>query len=158
MMHDDEPLLNAQPNYTVHNLMISEMLKTQWILRYAKKSAELWEKIRTRLAWYCAPYESRFLQRSNQQLAITYIGLCLSRRSSRRLFMLVKDYNSATSMLADATFSFDDDSGESLDDEYVVVRTQKVRPPWGHMTAAFLCYSCIGQVCTMVMALFCFPL
>lgn len=30
----DEPLLNVQPNYTVHNLMISENWR---ILRYAKK-------------------------------------------------------------------------------------------------------------------------
>ena len=150
-----------------------------------EKRADLWEKIRTRLARYCAPYKSRYYK---ERLAIIWACVCRAVYTDPTLMLVAQNYNSASSMLADANLDLTTveklwiairdlyvvELRAAIDDvlqpvrengEYVVVLGSRVHkglsgvsPPfhaWGHMTAAFPCYSCIRQVCTTVGALFC---
>jgi len=181
--HDDEPLTNIQPITRSTPDDIGDV-EDPVDVALREKRVELWEKIRTRLARYCAPYESQYYK---ERLAIIWACVCRSIYTDPTLMLVAQNYNSATSMLADANLDLTtveklwiaikelyvielraaiDDVLEPVREtgEYVVVLGTRVHkelsgasPPfhaWGHMTAAFPCYSCVRQVCTTVRALF----
>lgn len=146
----------------------------------AEKRSEIWERIWTRLARYCAPLQSRYY---TQRLAVIWACVRRAVYTDPMLMMLSQNYNAAIDMLEDNKLDLlvveklwtaikelhANDVRAAIDDvlhpvcatgEYVVVfktRVHKDLGPiglpfhgWGHMVAIFPCYSCIRRTCKTV--------
>lgn len=147
-----------------------------------EKCAELWDKIRTRLARYCAPTRSKFYHER-----IKVICACVRRAiyTNPSLMFLSENYKNVYSLLKDYTLhlaiveklwnaiknqtvydiraAVDDvlrPKSETDASEFVIVLGGKVFKDlgcttlpfhaWGHLSAVYLCYSCIRKVCKTV--------
>ncbi|KAJ7236856.1 hypothetical protein B0H12DRAFT_1139714 [Mycena haematopus] len=140
----------------------------------------LWEKIRTRLARYCAPAKSKFYDER-----ITIIHACVRRAiyTDAKLLVVAQNYKNVMALLTDTALDvqtveklwhairhlYVHEVRAALDDvlrpndgpgEYVTVLGGRVYKDlsgisfpfhaWGHMTALFQCYSCVRRVCKTV--------
>lgn len=145
-----------------------------------EKRQEIWEKIWTRLARYCAPFRSRYY---NERVAVIWASVCRAVYTDPALMLLAQNYRYVTSLLSDATLDLATverlwnaiknlyvyDVRAAIDDvfhpirdkaDYVLVLGIRVHkeltdaaPPvhaWGHMTAFYACYSCVRKVCKSV--------
>lgn len=145
-----------------------------------EKRREIWEKIWTRLARYCAPINSRFYQ---ERIKVIYACVRRAVYTEPTLMLAAQNYLTVTSFLQDSTLDLAaveklwraikglavEDIRAAVDDvlrpwtdsgEYVVVLNARVYKTlsgdslpfhaWGHMSAVFLCYSCIRRSCKTV--------
>ncbi|KAJ7173002.1 hypothetical protein C8R43DRAFT_678769 [Mycena crocata] len=145
-----------------------------------EKCSLLWEKIKTRLARYCAPASSKFYQER-----IRVIHACVRRAiyTDPKLLVVAQNYNTVMALLTDTTLEvriveklwhairhlYVHEVRAAIDDmlrpkdgpgEYVSVLGGRVYKDlsgrefpfhaWGHMTALFMCYSCVRRVCKTV--------
>ncbi|KAJ7481883.1 hypothetical protein FB451DRAFT_1350765 [Mycena latifolia] len=145
-----------------------------------EKCTLLWEKIKTRLARYCAPASSRFYKER-----IKVIHACVRRAiyTDAKLLVVAQGYASVMEFLTDTALDvriveklwhairhlYVHEVRAAIDDvlrpgdgpgEYVVVLGGRVYKDlsdrafpfhaWGHMTALFMCYSCVRRVCKTV--------
>ncbi|KAJ7216361.1 hypothetical protein GGX14DRAFT_604450 [Mycena pura] len=140
----------------------------------------LWEKIKTRLARYCAPIRSKFYA---ERLEVIYACVRRAICTDTKLLLVAQNYQTVTALLADVTLDvavveklwqairFLDmhHVRAAVDDvlrpqnspvEYIVVLDGRVYKSlsgesfpfhaWGHMTALFMCYTCVRRVCKTV--------
>ncbi|KAJ6624702.1 hypothetical protein B0H10DRAFT_715431 [Mycena sp. CBHHK59/15] len=140
----------------------------------------LWEKIKTRLARYCAPAYSIYYKER-----IKVIHSCVRRAiyTDAKLLIVAQNYKTVMAMLMDSTLDvliveklwhairhlYVHEVRAAIDDvlrptggpgEYVMVLGGRVYKDlsdqpfpfhaWGHMTALFMCYSCVRRVCKTV--------
>lgn len=145
-----------------------------------EKCAVLWEKIRTRLARYCAPVGSRFY---DERIAVIHGCVRRAIYTDAKLLVVAQNYESVVALLTDTTLDVRivdklwyairsmwvyevraaiDDVVRPADGpgEYVAVLGGRVYKDlsdcefkfhfWGHMTAVFRCYSCVRRVCKSV--------
>ncbi|KAJ7677602.1 hypothetical protein B0H17DRAFT_1139485 [Mycena rosella] len=144
-----------------------------------EKCTLLWEKIKTRLARYCAPASSRFYKER-----IKVIHACVRRAiyTDAKLLVVAQNYMTVTAFLVDASLDvrivetlwhairhlYVHEVRAAIDDvlrpadgpgEYVAVLGGRVYKDlsgrsfpfhaWGHMTALFMCYSCVEEIVTL---------
>lgn len=181
--HDDRPLARTPPSSTpIYN---DDQLEIEDPVDVAlrEKRREIWEKIWTRLARYCAPSNSRFYQ---ERIKVIYACVRRAIYIDPTLMLAAQNYVTVTSFLRDSTLDLAtvekfwmaikgltvDDVRAAVDDvlrpwsdggEYVVVLNARVYKTtsgdtlpfhaWGHMAAVFLCYSCIRRACQTVSTL-----
>ncbi|KAF7366312.1 FAD-binding-3 domain-containing protein [Mycena sanguinolenta] len=140
----------------------------------------LWEKLRTRLARYCAPAKSKFY---NERIAIIHACVRRAIYTDTKLLVVAQNYKNVMALLTDNTLDvqiveklwnairllYVYEVRAAIDDvlrpkdgpgEYVTVLGGRVyKDPsgisfpfhaWGHITALFQCYSCVRRVCTTV--------
>ncbi|KAJ7616364.1 hypothetical protein DFH06DRAFT_1239171 [Mycena polygramma] len=140
----------------------------------------LWEKIKTRLARYCAPATSKFYHER-----IYVIHACVRRAiyTDAKLLVVAQNYDTVTALLSDTTLDvqiveklwhairhlYVHEVRAAIDDvlrpaflpgEYVTLLGGRLYKDlsgisfpfhaWGHMTALFMCYSCVRRVCKTV--------
>ncbi|KAJ7468940.1 hypothetical protein B0H11DRAFT_1395233 [Mycena galericulata] len=145
-----------------------------------EKCSLLWEKIKTRLARYCAPALSKYYKER-----INIIHACVRRAiyTDPKLLVVAQNYASVTGLLEDAALDvriveklwcairnlYVHEVRAAIDDvlrprdgpgEYVAVLGGRVYKDlsggpfpfhaWGHMAALFMCYSCVRRVCKTV--------
>ncbi|KAJ7121123.1 hypothetical protein C8R44DRAFT_172226 [Mycena epipterygia] len=145
-----------------------------------EKCSLLWEKIKTRLARYCAPASSRYYKER-----IKVIHACIRRAiyTDAKLLVVAQNYDTVMALLTDATLDlrivetlwhairhlYVHEVRAAIDDvlrptdgpgEYVSILGGRVYKDlsgrsfpfhaWGHMTALFMCYSCVRRVCKTV--------
>ncbi|KII91668.1 hypothetical protein PLICRDRAFT_516928 [Plicaturopsis crispa FD-325 SS-3] len=145
-----------------------------------EKCTLLWEKIRTRLAKYCAPAQSRFPDER-----VKVIMACVRRAiyTDPALMLLAQGYKDVMSLLKDSSLDVSTvsklwlaiqglsvyDIRAAIDDvlrpksskgDYVKVLGGKIYKDqsdmewplhaWGHLTAVYKCYSCARRVCNTV--------
>ncbi|KAJ6481929.1 hypothetical protein C8R45DRAFT_1003487 [Mycena sanguinolenta] len=140
----------------------------------------LWEKIRTRLARYCAPAKSKFY---NERIKVIHACVRRAIYTEPKLLVIAQNYKNVMALLTDTTLDvqiverlwnavrllYVHEVRAAIDDvlrpkdgpgEYVTVLGGRVyKDPsgisfpfhaWGHITALFQCYSCVRRVCTTV--------
>lgn len=178
-VYDDEPLEKPK-KHAVPQCVDLEDIEDPVDVALREKREELWEKIWTRLARYCAPARSRYY---NERVAVIWSCMARAVYTDRYLMVVAQNYRYVTSMLFDAELDlptverlwkaikdlYVDDVRAAIDDvlhpirergEYVVVFGIRVHKElsgsnlpfhgWGHMTAVFPCYSCVRRVCKTV--------
>ncbi|KAJ3508643.1 hypothetical protein NLJ89_g5641 [Agrocybe chaxingu] len=176
---DEEPLAKSRI-VTPSRLNDTEDVEDPVDVALREKRQELWEKIWTRLARYCSPYQSRFYK---ERVAVIWACVCRAIYTDPTLMLVAQNYRYVTSMLSDAKMDlpmveklwkaikvlYVFDVRAAVDDvlhpmretgEYVVVFGTRVHKElsgaslsfhgWGHMTAVFPCYSCVRRVCKTV--------
>ncbi|KAJ7224757.1 hypothetical protein C8J57DRAFT_230969 [Mycena rebaudengoi] len=140
----------------------------------------LWERIKTRLARYCAPAYSIYYQER-----IKIIHACVRRAiyTDPKLLVVAQNYKTVMALLMDTSLDvliveklwnsirllYVHEVRAAIDDvlrpsggagEYVHILGGRVYKnlsgqsfpfhAWGHMTALFMCYSCVRRVCKTV--------
>jgi hypothetical protein len=174
--HDNTPLVAKACKPAAEVIDVEDPLDV--VLR--EKAWELREKIRTRLARYCAPSFSRYYQERFQ-----VIFACVRRAiyTDPALMLLAQKYKSVMSLLQnsanldmalveklwnaisnlsvfDARAAVDDVLRPREDGDYVLVLGGRVYKDvdctnwpfhaWGHLTAIYMCYSCVRSTCKTV--------
>ncbi|KAJ7628768.1 hypothetical protein FB45DRAFT_43980 [Roridomyces roridus] len=142
-----------------------------------EKCLLLWEKIKTRLARYCAPAISRYY---NERIKIIHACVRRAIYTDPKLLVAAQNYPTVTALLTDATLDlriveklwdaircvYVHEVRAAIDDvlrpkdgpgEYMELLGGRVYKDlsstpfpfhaWGHMTALFMCYSCVRRVC-----------
>ncbi|KAJ6562421.1 hypothetical protein B0H19DRAFT_1259997 [Mycena capillaripes] len=140
----------------------------------------LWEKIKTRLARYCAPASSKFYK---ERLHVIYACVRRAIYTDAKLLVVAQNYNTVMAMLTDTSLDvqiveklwhairhlYVYEVRAAIDDvlrpkdspgEFVTVLGGRVYKDlsgrifpfhaWGHMTALFMCYSCVRRACKTV--------
>ncbi|KAF7342164.1 FAD-binding-3 domain-containing protein [Mycena venus] len=140
----------------------------------------LWEKIKTRLARYCAPPKSKFY---NERINVIHACVRRAIYTDAKLLVVAQNYNTVVGLLTDTTLDMQiveklwhairhlyvHEVRAAIDDvlrprdgtgEFVTVLGGRVYKDlssisfpfhaWGHMTALFQCYSCVRRVCKTV--------
>ena len=176
--HEDQTLPSTKPTPALPEDLSEVEDPVDVALR--RKCREIWERIWTRLARYCAPVKSRFYQ---ERIKVIYA--CVRRAVYREpsLMLVAQNYQSVTSFLNDSNLDlaiveklwraikslYVHDVRAAIDDvlrpwndggDFVVVLNARVYKDlsgaslpfhaWGHMTALFLCYTCVRKVCKTV--------
>ena len=182
---DDEPLKKPKKVALPQDVDLED-IEDPVDVALREKKEELWEKIWTRLARYCAPSRSRYY---NERLAIIWSCVARAVYKDRYLMVIAQNYRYVTTLLSDAELDLStveklwraikdlsvEDVRAAIDDvlhpiresgEYVVVFGLRVHKDlsgsdlpfhgWGHMTGVFPCYSCVRRVCKTVRRPFAF--
>jgi hypothetical protein len=176
--HEDQSLPSIKPGPVVSEDLYDVEDPVDVAIR--EKYREMWEKIWTRLARYCAPEKSVFYQ---ERIKVIYACVRRAIYTDPSLMVVAQNYQSVTSFLNDSTLDlaiveklwraikglYVHDVRAAIDDvlrpwndggDFVAVLNARVyKDPsgspmpfhgWGHMTAFFLCYSCVRKVCKTV--------
>ena len=174
--HDNTPLLVKVSKPTVEVIDVEDPLD----VALREKAWELREKIRARLARYCAPSFSRYYQ---ERLKVIFACVRRAIYTDPALMLFVQKYKSVMSLLQDSA-NLDVPMVEKLwkaistlsvldvraavDDvlrpqgggDYVQLLGGRVYKDidctnwplhaWGHLTAIYMCYSCVRRTCKTV--------
>ncbi|KAK7042185.1 FAD-binding-3 domain-containing protein [Favolaschia claudopus] len=145
-----------------------------------EKCTLLWEKIKTRLARYCAPSHSKFY---SERISVIYACVRRAIYTDPKLLVVAQNYKTVMDLLTDTNLDvqvveklwyairhlYVHEVRAAIDDvlrpksgpgEYITVLDGRIyKDPsaiplpfhaWGHMTALFQCYSCVRRVCQTV--------
>jgi hypothetical protein len=178
--HDDRPLGHLSPTSKAGEGEGPSEVEDPVDVALREKRREIWEKIWTRLARYCAPANSRYYQ---ERIKVIYACVRRAIYTEPTLMLVTQNYVTVTSLLKDSTLDPPTvekfwkaikglsvhDLRAAVDDvlkpwsdaaEYVVVLNARVYKSlscdplpfhaWGHMASIFLCYSCIRRSCQSV--------
>lgn len=182
--HDDNPLPPRNTKPLVQAPFSVMDVEDPLDVALRQKCRELWEKIRTRLARYCAPSCSAYYQERLEVIfacvrraIYTDPGLMIIAQNHKTVLSLLEDPNLEVPMVERLWSAIKDlsvfDVRAAVDDvlrpkeatgNYVVVLGGNVYKDlgcttwpfhaWGHMTAVYMCYSCVRKVCKTVSASF----
>jgi hypothetical protein len=174
--HDNTPLVTKTRKPTIKVIDIEDPLD----VALREKAWELRQKIRTRLARYCAPSLSRYYQ---ERFKVIFACVRRAIYTDPALMLFSQKYKSVMSLLQDsadldvamveklwkaisnlsvfdARAAVDDVLRPRQSGEYVKVLGGRVYKDldctnwpfhaWGHLTAIYMCYSCVRRTCRTV--------
>jgi hypothetical protein len=178
--HEDQPLGTTASSQSTETTVDRSDIEDPLDVALRQKCWELWEKIRTQLARYCAPVHSRYY---HERIKVICSSVRRAIYTDPALMLVAQNYKTVTLFLRDSNIDVSTveklwhvikrlnvhDVRAAIDDvlrpkdgggEYVVVLGARVYKDlsgmslpfhaWGHMTAHFLCYSCVRKVCKKV--------